>query len=31
MNGAFRVIGIGYFFNPSSRYQHYWTQDFGGG
>jgi uncharacterized protein YkwD len=31
MNGSFRVIGIGYAFNQSSSYRHYWTQSFGGG
>ena len=31
MNGSFHVIGIGYAFNPSSNYGHYWTQSFGGG
>ncbi len=30
MHPAFRVIGVGYAFNPLSAYQHYWTQDFGG-
>ena len=31
MNSGLRVIGIGYTFNQSSTYSHYWTQDFGGG
>ena len=30
MNGGLRVIGIGYAFNQSSTYGHYWTQNFGG-
>ena len=30
MNSGFRVIGIGYAFNQSSTYGHYWTQNFGG-
>jgi uncharacterized protein YkwD len=31
MNSGLRVIGIGYAFNQSSTYRHYWTQNFGGG
>jgi uncharacterized protein YkwD len=31
MNGGYRVIGVGYIFNQSSTYRHYWTQNFGGG
>jgi len=31
MNGAFRVIGIGYASSSSSTYRDYWTGDFGGG
>ena len=30
MNGAFRATGVGYAFNPSATYRHYWTQTFGG-
>ena len=30
MNGGFRSTGIGYAFNPSATYRHYWTQAFGG-
>ena len=30
MNSGLRVIGIGYAFNQSSTYSHYWTQNFGG-
>ena len=29
MNGAYRVIGVGYAYNASSQYRHYWTQMFG--
>ncbi|MEW5851348.1 MAG: CAP domain-containing protein [Myxococcota bacterium] len=30
MNGAFRHLGVGYAYGPSSTYGHYWTQNFGG-
>jgi uncharacterized protein YkwD len=30
MNSGLRVIGIGYDFNQSSTYRHYWTQNCGG-
>jgi uncharacterized protein YkwD len=30
MNSRYRVIGIGYAFNPSSTYGQYWAQNFGG-
>ena len=30
MNGSFNSAGVGYGFNSSSTYQHYWTLDFGG-
>ena len=30
MNSRLQVIGIGYAFNQSSTYGHYWTQNFGG-
>jgi len=30
MNSGSRVTGIGYAFNQSSTYGHYWTQSFGG-
>jgi uncharacterized protein YkwD len=31
MAPGFRVLGVGYAFEPASTYRHYWTQDFGGG
>jgi uncharacterized protein YkwD len=31
MNPAFLVVGVGYFYDPSASYRHYWTEDFGGG
>ena len=30
MNGSFNSAGVGYAFNSSSTYSHYWTMDFGG-
>jgi uncharacterized protein YkwD len=30
MDKDFKVLGVGYFANPSAKYQHYWTQNFGG-
>jgi Cysteine-rich secretory protein family len=30
MGGAFQAIGVGHAYNPVSKYQHYWTQNFGG-
>jgi uncharacterized protein YkwD len=30
MNGAFHATGVGYAFNSSATYRHYWTQTFGG-
>lgn len=30
MNGGFHSVGVGYGFNASSTYGHYWTLDFGG-
>ena len=30
MDPGFRAVGIGYAYDPESRYGHYWTQDFGG-
>lgn len=29
MNGNFKNIGIGYYYNSAATYDHYWTQDFG--
>jgi hypothetical protein len=31
MHAAFREMGNGYAFNAAAPYDHYWTQDFGGG
>lgn len=28
MNGTYKVIGVGYAYNASSAYKHYWTTDF---
>ena len=28
MNGTYKVVGIGYAFNTTSTYDHYWTADF---
>jgi len=30
MNASFDEIGVGYAYDASSTYRHYWTQDFGG-
>lgn len=30
MDKDFKYLGVGYFANPSAKYQHYWTQNFGG-
>ncbi|MBI2388017.1 MAG: CAP domain-containing protein [Deltaproteobacteria bacterium] len=30
MDKDFKVLGVGYFGNPSAKYKHYWTQNFGG-
>ena len=30
MNASFRSTGVGYAFNSSAQYRHYWTQVFGG-
>lgn len=30
MDPDYRVLGVGYFFEGGDRYEHYWTQDFGG-
>ncbi|MDC0714835.1 CAP domain-containing protein [Stigmatella sp. ncwal1] len=29
MNGAFKKLGVGYYYRSGSTYGHYWTQDFG--
>ena len=31
MNGTYRVIGVGYGYNATSTYRHYWTLNFAGG
>lgn len=31
MNGEYRVVGIGYAYDPESEFGHYWTQDFAAG
>jgi uncharacterized protein YkwD len=31
MNRSFTQLGVGYWYNASSRYRHYWTQNFGAG
>lgn len=30
MSREFRYLGVGYAYQPSSRFGHYWTQNFGG-
>ncbi|MBL8909394.1 MAG: hypothetical protein JNM17_01705 [Archangium sp.] len=30
MRSTFQALGVGYAFNATSTYDHYWTQDFGG-
>lgn len=30
MDAQYRTLGVGYFFEESDRFGHYWTQDFGG-
>jgi len=30
MSSSVRSVGVGYAYNASSQYRHYWTQDFGG-
>ena len=30
MDPAFRAIGVGYAFDASATYRHYWTLSFGG-
>jgi uncharacterized protein YkwD len=30
MDKDFKYLGVGYFANPGAKYQHYWTQNFGG-
>lgn len=30
MDKDFKFLGVGYFANPGAKYQHYWTQNFGG-
>jgi uncharacterized protein YkwD len=30
MQGAYRFIGVGYYYAPTSRYKHLWVQNFGG-
>lgn len=30
MDPDYRVLGVGYYFEGGDRYEHYWTQDFGG-
>lgn len=31
MNKSYTQLGVGYFYNASSTYRHYWTQNFGAG
>ncbi len=31
MNGSYKVIGVGYGYNATSTYRHYWTLNFAGG
>ena len=31
MNAGYEVLGVGYYYEKSSGYGHYWTQNFGGG
>ncbi len=30
MNGNYSNLGVGYYLAPSSQYDHYWVQNFGG-
>jgi uncharacterized protein YkwD len=30
MSREFRYLGVGYAYQPGSRFGHYWTQNFGG-
>jgi hypothetical protein len=30
MNGSFRALGVGYGYDSTAQYDHYWVQDFGG-
>jgi uncharacterized protein YkwD len=31
MNPKYKQLGVGYWYNASSKYRHYWTQNFGAG